>query len=226
MSFETLFDWSEAWAPLIPIAVALKNRRQPDYVRPVVLYFWISLFLNIVADIIWKRKTLGIDFPFTNNNPLYNLNSIARLILFSIFFNRLRQPFLKKLKSLMPLLFLAFMVADLLLWEPFFDTRIANILHAVEAGILLFFCFQFYFYLLRTEAVQITKLPSFWIVTGLFIYVGVCLPIYIYYDDLLISYKNFAIDIWSVPKIGFLILCLASAIGLSNKENQKTLSDE
>ncbi|RYZ62868.1 MAG: hypothetical protein EOO14_01010 [Chitinophagaceae bacterium] len=226
LNFQTIFDWSEAWAPLVPLAVSFRFRKQPAYLRPVLIYLWLSLALHLAADIIWKRKPLGLDLPFTNNNPLYNLASIARFFLFSWFFIRLQQPFLTRLKALLPYLFIIFMVVDLFFLENFWDTRIANVLHAAEAGLLLFYCLLYYLCLLRSDAVRIGRMPSFWVVTGLIIFVAVCLPIYIYYNDLLKSYVNFAINIWSVPKIGFLILCLAITIGLSINKKANTLPDE
>ena len=88
-----IFDWSEAWAPLIPLGILVFYKNQPGYFKPVILYLFLAITLNVIADIIWKQKGLGFSIATDNNNPIYNIHSIARLFCFSLFFIGLNQNF-------------------------------------------------------------------------------------------------------------------------------------
>src|SRR5687767_8261914 len=87
-------DWSEVWGLFIPIVVLLRHgHRHPHYVKPIVVYVWVALFLNLLIDVIWKFKA-ELNFPhwLQTNNYLYNTHSVVRFFLFSLFFIRLDQP--------------------------------------------------------------------------------------------------------------------------------------
>src|SRR5687768_13652587 len=88
-------DWSEVWGLLIPIFVLLvhKNLYTDNYLKPVVLYIWIALLLNVMIDVIWKFKII-LNLPewLRTNNYLYNIHSIVRFMCFSWFFRLLQQP--------------------------------------------------------------------------------------------------------------------------------------
>jgi hypothetical protein len=96
-----ILDWSEAWAPLIPLAIWVCHREQPGYLRPVVLYIWAAFFIDLGIDLIWKCRT-HISPPWNSNNYLYNVHSLVRFFLFVAFFIRLNQPFLVRVKRIVP----------------------------------------------------------------------------------------------------------------------------
>lgn len=203
-----LYDWLEVWALFFPIYAFLKNRGQPHYMIPVGFYLLIALILYVFSDVIWQRTTLGIDLGITNNNPLYNLNSIVRFLLFSTFFIRLAQPSLMAVKKTLPFLFIAFVLFNFIFLEDYFRLRLSSKLHVVESGLLLFYCLHYYFYLLAQDQSSFTKLPSFWVVTGLSILVVASFSIYLFYDAMIDSNFHFAVNIWQFHKIAFLIFCL------------------
>lgn len=222
---KTVLDWLEVWAILIPLFVLLKKPRQPVYMQPVIYYLFVALFLNIVATLIWKRNSLGLNTVFENNNPFYNLHSIFRLIFFSVFFIRLKQPFLSGVKMIIPFLFIFFVVINFIDIEFFFQKKISSRLHTVESGILLFYCLQYYLFRLKEEQASFTKMPDFWVVTGLSIFVVISFPIYLFYDRMIYLFYGpkldefkFLLDIWEVQKIGFLICCILIAKAFNTKE--------
>lgn len=206
--FEIILVWLEVWALLIPLLVLLKRLRQPVYMQPIIYYLFIALFLNIVANLIWKRVPLGLNTVFDNNNPVYNLHSIFRLIFFSVFFILLKQSFLIGVKRIIPFLFILFVMINFIFFENFFQLKISSRLHSVESGILLFYCMQYYLFRLKDEQASFAKMPDFWVVTGLSIFVVISFPIYLFYDRLLNEELKFVIDIWEVQKAAFLIFCL------------------
>src|SRR5574339_698196 len=95
--FRQIFDCSDVCALLIPLAFMIKRNDNREYLKPVRIYLYCALVINLLATIIWKRYKLGLpEFPdwLLSNNFLYNFHSVIRLILFSWFFILLNQHFM------------------------------------------------------------------------------------------------------------------------------------
>jgi hypothetical protein len=216
--FAFVMDWSEAWAPLIPIAVWLRHRRQPRWMAPVVTYIWIAWVIDLFIDGIWKLR-LTIPPPWNSNNWLYNLHSLVRLLLFSRFFILLRQPFLPWLKRLVPVLFLLYAAIDFGFFEHFFDyNNLSSRLLALEAGLLLFYCLQYYYYKVREDEEMAGHQQDFWVVTGLGVYVAINFFIFLLYKELSVYYTRFAVDIWNIHNASFILLQLFLARALTHRK--------
>jgi hypothetical protein len=212
--WKTILDWSEAWAPLIPLAVWMRHREQPRYLKPVVLYVGFSLVTNVAIDLIWKLR-LVIPVPYNSNNWLYNVHSVGRFLLMAAFFIRLRQPFLRVVKWVGVVFFIGFVVVDFGWFERFFDyANLSSRLLAMEAGLLLFYCLQYYFYKVKEDLEIGRGQPDFWVVTGLGIYVAINFFIFLLYTELSVYYTRFAVDIWSIHNVSYVLLhiCLAKAL--------------
>ena len=210
-----ILGWSEVWALLFPIAVLLRNRKQPDYLKPVIIYVFVAFVINLCADIISNfKKEWNFPYHLQTNNYLYNLHSIVRFYLFAWFFIRLDQPFLVQLKKLLLILFLAFIIINFGFFEEFFqfhlkNSRLSSRLLATEAALLLFFCVQYYLYRIKDDTEHENNEPHFWVVTGLSIYVVVCFFIFLFQNSLLIQQlKSHAITIWKVHDVFYIILSL------------------
>lgn len=209
--FDEIFNWAEVWALFIPLTMWFTKRKQPVHFYPVIIYLFIALLFNFFADLTWRAPYLGIKLPFDNNNPIYNFHSIIRVLLFSWFFIKLEQPFIPFIKKIIPFIFLIFVFVNFLFSEYFFARVLSSRLLTLESGLLLFYCLQYYLYLVKVEQTEFMKLPSFWLVTGLCIFVMADLPIYFFYKSLINHDINFAIDIWAVPKISYVIFCIFTA---------------
>lgn len=212
----TLLDWSEVWALLIPLTVLLWKKKKGEYLRPIRIYVGTTLLLNIGIVLISEYKTKwGLqqgDFLW-NNNVLYNIGSILRLLLFAWFFNLLGQRFMHRLKIIIPFAFLLFVLVNFIFYENFipfgaFESFSSRLL-ATEAALLLFYCLQYFIFLMIED--KPTKLPfqpGVWVVTGLSIYISVSFFIFLFYSYLSKVTKDFAVNIWDVHNIVFIILCL------------------
>ena len=209
-----MLDWAEAWAPLVPIGVWICHKKQPAYFKPVVFYIWFSLICNVLIDCIWKLNEL-IPPPWNSNNWLYNLHSVVRLIAFSRFFILLQQPFLQKIKRAVPVLFLLLAAIDFAKYELFFAyNTLSSMLMALEAGLLLFYCLQYYFYKVKEDLEMSLRQPDFWVVTGLGIYVTINFFIFLLYKELTVHYTLFAVNIWSIHNVSYIVLQLFLANAL------------
>ena len=210
-----ILDWSEVWAIFLPLAVLLYRKKQPAYIKPVIIYLCLALPLNLAADIIWKFQE-EYHFPhwLQSNNYIYNFHSIARFLLFSLFFIRLNQNFSRRLKKIILAFFCLFVLINFAFFENFFRfDPLSSRLLSVEAALLLFYSLQYYFFKFQDETDASSKSPDFWIVTGLCIYAAACFPIYLFYKTLLLQSENFTINIWKVPDICYIILCIFIAKG-------------
>lgn len=216
-------DYSEVWALLIPLLVILfkKNYKHP-YLKPIRIYLWITLVLNIAIVLISEhKKDLGIekgDFLWSNNF-IYNIQSLVRLLSFAWFFVLLKQHFMHRVKKIIPVLFIVFVIINFSFYEDFFPQgSFSSRLLATEAALLLFYCLQYFIFLMIEEnSVKLVNQPGFWIVTGLSIYVSVNFFIFLFYSYLSDAIINFAINIWDVHNITFIILCCFIAKQLYKK---------
>ena len=224
-----ILAFSEVWALLIPLYFMLRLRTQPDYMKPVKFYIWMALLINIQIILIYFFRNKWVaPFWFESNNHLYNLHSLVRFFSFAVFFIALRQAFLKPLKIAAVILFIIFTVVNFSYYENYFDFwSFSGRLLSIEAGVLLIFCLQYYFFILREDIHSTERPPSFWVVTGLSIYVVVNFPIFLFYKAMLKQFEDFAIDIWDVHNISYVIFCifLAKAFyesGRSRRSPQNT----
>lgn len=226
-----ILDWAEVWALFIPLIVLFKYWKQPSYLLPIIIFVFVSLYINFLIDVIWKGKRV-FDFPewFKVNTYFYNTLSIVRFFLLSWFFIGLKQPFLSIIKKTIPVLFLIFVIINFAFFEKFINywynekgilsSTISTTLFTVESIGMLFYCIQYYFFKLQEEKEELKRPTDFWIVTGLSIFYVSTLPIYLFYSALLKYSQPFAVVIWKIPNIAFIILCIFIAKSFYNPKHE------
>ncbi len=226
-----ILEWSEVWAVLIPLAMVLLYRNTTRYLRPVRIYLVLALLLNLFADVLWKfRGELDLqeqDFLW-NNNFLYNIGSCVRLFLFSWFFIGLNQRFMHRVKAIIPFAFLAFLLINFIFFENFLPRGMYGVfssrLLATESALLLFYCLQYFIFLIIEEKQgKLKNMPGFFVVMGLSIYMGANFFIFLFWEYLVKEFENFALGIWDVHNISFIIFCIFIAIQFK-RESRKPLS--
>ncbi len=210
---KNIIDWSEVWALLIPLAILFIKKKQPAFNKPIIIYIWAALFLNVCIDLIWKFRTVLPD-NFKSNNYLYNILSIVRFTLFSTFFIKLNQPFITVTKKIIQWLFVAFVIINFSFYQDFFYYKqLSSRLLSIEAALLLFFCLQYYLYKIKEDEEAGKRHPDFWIVTGLGIYVTANFFIFLLYNELTVRLQNFAINLWNIHNIVYIIFNVFIAKG-------------
>lgn len=226
--FHLLLDWSEVWALLIPLAILLWKKNRTPYLKPVRIFVYIALMLNIAINLIWKfKKSMGLhegDF-FWSNNFIYNAESIIRFHLFAWFFLLLNQRFMHRVKRIIPFLFLALAAVNFTFFEDFFNqSSFSSRLLATEAALLLFYCLQYFIYVIVEEkTVKLGQQPGFWVVTGLSVYVAVNFFIFLFYATLSKNPSpeklNFVVRLWDVHNVVFILFCIFMAIQFARKND-------
>jgi len=215
---QQILDWAEVWALLIPITVFIIRKPKEKWIRPLKYYLLTALVINFTGDVIWKRMRLGIgDWMQKNlstlydangdfsNVILYNIHSILRFVFFAWLFHYLGKMF-RKVNLMIPALFLIMCAITFIFYKDIRD--FSSLLLGTEAALLLIYCLLYYLNILRDEESNIKRLPTFWAVTGLSIYVVINFPIFLFYTVLAKQSENFAINIWDVHNISYIILCL------------------
>ncbi len=210
---QEILDWSEAWAPLIPLIILSFKGKQPNFLNPIIIYLWFALIIDLIIDAGWKfgwKFEGAVPGWMHPNNYLYNIHSIVRFICCSSFFILLKQPFRTTIKKLIPILSLIFLMVNFIFFENFYEVAtISSRLFAVESGLLLFYCLQYYLFKLREEDVGEKKGSDYWIVMGLSIYVVFNFFYFLLYTTLLDNnYTRFVIAMWNYHNISFIILCI------------------
>jgi len=203
-----ILDWSEVWALLIPIIFFFFNPNQPRYVKPVVIYLFAALVLNLSGNIIAEYK---VYFPWwlQSNNPIYNVHSIIRFICFSYFFILLNQQAFRKLLYILPNLSLLIIIINFSTVENFANPdHLSGNLLAAEAYLLLIYCMLYYLAKLRDEEGGISSGPDFWIVTGLSIYVVINFFVFLFYVPMIDQNSALADHIWDVHNVAYILLCI------------------
>lgn len=219
-----IFDWSEVWALVIPLGMLLYFRHQPPYLKPVVVYLWVALFLNTTIDVIGDYKT---HFPswMQSNNPLYNLHSIVRFVCFAAFFLALKQPHFTRIKKVLPLVSLAFIAANFIFVENFlYPNNLSGNLLTVEAYLLLIYCLLYYLSQLREDVDVLANGAAFWVTTGLCIYVVINFFVFLFYVPMIKQDWRLANSMWDVHNVAYILFCLsiAKAFYVSSRLEHRT----
>jgi hypothetical protein len=224
-----ILETSEVWALLIPLVFWPARKSAFKYLRPVKWFILFALFINtLIVLIYYFRKEWTAPYFLESNNYLYNLQSVVRFFCFTLFFILLPQRSLRLVKIGLTLAFVIFLVINFTFFEDFmYSESFSGRVLAIEVSLLLLFCMLYYFEILNDHPAKteetIHRPPSFWIVTGLSIYVVINFPIFLFYRAMLNQFVNFAVGIWDLHNISFIIFCifLARAFYVARKTNPK-----
>ena len=218
-TWSELWAWAEVWALFIPLTILLIRRnRIAANLKPVVYYLFIAFLLNFIADFTWRfQRRIPLPEWMWNNSSLYHTHSIARLLLFSWFFILLKEPFLVRLKKIIPVIFLIFVAVEFIIIKPgnSFLLDFNSELQATEAALLLFYCLQHFLYLSKQEHTSLhTNRPANWIIIGLTVYVAINFFIFLFYAALMKISHEFSQKIWDIHNIAYIVFCSFIAKGL------------
>jgi hypothetical protein len=203
-----LLDWSEVWAPLIPLIYYIFNRAQPAFLKPVIIYLVVAFFINLTGNIISDFKNY-LPSWMQSNNPLYNAHSVFRFICFGFLFMGLRQSSFVKLRYLLTIISILLILINFIFIENFGNPdHLSGNLLAVEAYLLLIYCLLYYLSKLREDDSDIASGPDFWVVTGLGIYVVINFFVFLFYVPMIYHDSLLAERIWNIHNIAYILLCI------------------
>lgn len=219
--YRQIIGWSEVWAILIPLLVFFMRRNWNRSTSLVMTYLICALCLNSLADVIrWLSVNHLSESAFWRyNNWVYNTHSIVRTIIFIIFFYYV--GCISKLKYIASLLTIFLVTTGILFIKKNF-LYISSELFTLEGIILLICCVSFFIQRLKDEELYLDFDVSLIIVTGLTIYESINFFIFLFFNLLMTKAKSFAITIWDVHNISFIIFCLFIAYAFYGKQKIAT----
>ena len=200
-----VLDWSESWAPLITLIIFFLKKT--EFSKFIIAYILIALVLNLLVDIPWKFYYSNNVMPkiYKYNNLFYNIHSIVRLFVFFLFFYRLKIPLITKF-------FYIFLVgvSMLIIINFLFESinKFSSNIFTLEGVVLIILCILFFLKRLRSDELSTEFDSSLYIVTGLAIYEAVCFPIFLFYNTLMRKTEDYAVSIWDVHNIAYIVFCL------------------
>ena len=207
-----ILNWSEIWALLIPLYYIITQKTEQHQLKPVKYYIISALIINFCIDIISNQKDLSLNLPWHNNNLLYNLHSIFRFAFFCWFFISLKPKHNLKIKKIIALIYYTFLLSYYTFHASIFTFSSLTI--GLELYALLVYCLFYYWQLLKQDLLyDYKKLPEFWIVTGLGIFIVISLVIILFYNKISETEALFAIKIWNIHNIAYILLSIFLAKG-------------
>lgn len=203
-----ILDWSEVWALVLPLAGFYFRPNQPGYFKPVMVYCWVALLINLSSDIIGDFKMYLPEWLQTNL-VLYSFHSLFRFVCFYWFFELIRQVYFTLIRRITLVVFLVFILLNYLIFEDYLDqNHLSGNLFTLEMYFLLINCMLYYLSQLRDDVLKFRQDQGFWIITGLSIYVVINFFIFLFYLPMLKENPMLAERMWGVHNIAYIVLCI------------------
>ena len=212
---QILRDWSEVWALLIPLAVIVFKKKYEKDIRVLIGYVIIAFVLNLAANFMLQFYYLVPKWMYvngmSNNNILYNIHSIVRVLMFSWYILMVRHyGFSFILKTLLAV-YVAFVLINFIFIEPVFF--LSTHLFAAESIMLLVICLSYFISSIQDESqVNWIKHPSFFVCAGVTFYEAITFFIFLFFYPLSQKDQSFFLVTMRIYNISFVVLCILLAL--------------
>lgn len=217
--WDSVINWSEVWALLIPLTVILLCRPTGLGTKPVILYLYIAIILNAMA-------TVMVEFYFfmpswlKNNNILYNIHSFARVLLFSWYIMSIREYRFPRILKMLLVAYLIFVVIDFVFLES--PLYLSSRLFVAESIVLLIFCLSFFLRSMQDDStINWLKHPAFLMCAGIGLYEVISFFIFLFFYPLFEKNPAFGDLTMSIQNIMYVVLCIVLALALYKSRKQR-----
>ncbi|MGQ0737589.1 MAG: hypothetical protein ACT4OJ_00880 [Bacteroidota bacterium] len=231
---QTILDWTEVWALLIPLTVIIIHRPKGHHIRLIVWYVIAGFILNFTATFALEYYYLMPSWMYidnrVNNNILYNVHSFIRVLLlgwYIVIIRPYRFPVI--LKGLLLTYFVFVFINFIFIETPFYlSTR----LFAAESIVLLTMCLFYFFRSIQDESqVNWLKHSSFLVCTGVCIYEAITFFIFLFFyplHDKNSAFANtaFAEATMRLYTMMYLALCILMALALYKSRKEAATRDK
>ncbi len=209
-------DWSEVWALLIPLAVILVHKGRIQGMRAIRIYVVIALILNIGATTMYIFHK-SIPPPYNNNNILYNLHSVAKVVFFSWYITQIRYKRFAGFYKLLFAAYLLFVLMNFVIMKPPEESlfKFSSRLTTVESVLLLLVCLSFFIPSITEDSeTNWLRHPAFLVCTGVCLYEAINFFIFLFFYPLNEQNPVFGKMTMTIHHIVFALLCCMLAIAL------------
>lgn len=221
MQYYTIIrNWSEVWAFFIPLAIILIRKKDiPEQFAPIKYYVIAGLIINFFSTTMFVfHKTLPS--YLSNNNILYNIHSVARVLLFCWFLRKSSMFYSDKLfRLVLPLYFIFILVNFIFFASPL---NFSTPLFIAETIVLIIFSTSYFYHAILNDDAAREDRPTFLINSGLLIFEAINFFIYLFYGPI---GQNLSIElkrlIWTIHNFSLVAFCIVIAIALNKASNKK-----
>lgn len=213
-----ILKWSEVWSTLIPLYIFIIKRSDDKSLNIIAVYLLTALCLNTAADVSWIFKPC-IPLEWQNNNFIYNISSILRMLVFIFFFRNIVRLFPKKYFDIFLLLYILFFTSYFIIEKNF--RTLNSLLHTIEGLTLIVCSIIFLIRLIRSNRIFVRFDPYILIVSGLVLYESVNFFVFLFYQYLLNITDPLLDNIWYVADIMFVIFCVFIAVAFYGQSKVK-----
>jgi len=206
VSARDIFDNIEIYSPVVPlIFFFIRRSKRSRWSILLIIYLIVYISLVYAANNFFVAK---------NNNIVYIILSGVTFCFFAFILEQfLTSRKFKMLNRTVMIIAVLFFIANALWWE---GISIFNSYSSAIANLILG-AYCVYYYKLQLEKPQIIfveKLPSFWIVSGIFIYNSGNIFLYSMFNSLTRSNHVFTYEMWDINIILILIMNVFFAKGI------------
>lgn len=201
-----VFTLIEVYSPTIPLITYLRKPTKNRWTIALILYCIIYILLATYANF----------FPTVNHSNIFRyllitiFSFVSFCLLIDLFIDKKK---FSKINKLVIIATIIFSIINFVWWEG--TSAYNSNSSAVASLILLIYCI--YYFKLQLEQLKntfIERQPSFWIVSGIFLYCGINFFVFTLYRPLTLTYEYFAHDAWYVTVIVILITNIFFAKGI------------
>ncbi len=207
---DTIISSSEVLALLIPLTVIILHKPKGEGINILKCYVVIAFIINLVATILYLfYKSMP---PWLqNNNILYNIHSISRVLFFSWYILAVREYRFLRYYKLLLIAYAAFCVYNFSVLEsPFYLST--NIFSAESIVLLILSLSYFLRSIHEEEQTNWIKHPSFLVASGICFYEAITFFIFLFFYPLYHQDLAFSLATMRIYAITFVILCILVAL--------------
>ena len=208
----SVIQWSEVWALLIPLAIIILFSTKGGGMLPVILYICIAFILNLAAIIISIYHE-RLPSYFQNNNVLYNLHSFVRVLLLGWYIINLKLLSSSRLIKIVIPAYILFVLLNFIFREN--PLLLSSHLFSAESIVLLVLSFLYFFRSMQDESkIDWLKHPSFLVCTGISLYEALSFFIFLFFYPLFEKNPEFGMLTMKIFSISYIIFCIFLALAL------------
>jgi len=226
-----ILDWSEVWALLLPLFILLVYKFSDKNVRYLKVYVIAGFILNFSAVFMLEYYYLVPNWLYVdnlaNNNIFYNVHSITRVLLFSLYIIAIKQSKYTGIFKIILLTYFIYILSNYLFIES--PLYLSTNTFVSESIVLLIFCMFYFFQSIQDDSqVNWLKHPSFFVCTGICFYEVTTFFIFLFFYPLSLKDQDFFKITMRIYNISFVILCifLAFALYRSKKKVSGAMKNE
>ena len=224
MSFLKYFlIWQEVWALLIPFTIIAIYKPAGKQLRLIVWYVILGFILNFIAIFMLVFYYLVPDWMhidgMVNNNILYNIHSVIRVLLFSLYIIAIRQYRYAVILKIILVTFLVLTLTNFIFIEsPFF---LSTPLFTAESIVLLAMCFSYFFQSIQDESdTNWLRHPSFLVCAAISLYEVITFFIFLFFYPLTLKDPSFHVVTMQIYSITYILLCILLALAFYQSKKQ------